>query len=357
MKTDKKTIFVVDDNRSNLVIANDALQGYYKVITFDSGARLLSVLEKLIPDLILLDVQMPEMNGYEVLEKIKSDSRFENIPVIFLTALDSAVTEVKGLSLGAVDYIIKPFAVPLLLKRIELHLSLIDYNHNLEKMVEEKIKEVVALKNSVLRITAELVESRDETTGNHIERTQLYLKILIEAMKKYNVYTKETMHYDTELIMQSSQLHDVGKIVIKDAILLKSGKLTFEEFEEMKAHTKYGEKIILRMRENTNDNIFLEYARQMTVAHHEKWDGSGYPAGLKGKDIPLIGRLMAIADVYDALVTDRPYKKAFSHEEALSIILEGKGTHFDPYLIELFEKVHEEFAKVADEMKNELVYN
>ena len=348
MNKDKRIIFIVDDNKSNLVACSQVLDGAYRVFTLDSGARLLSMLEKLIPDLILLDVEMPEMNGYEVLAQIKCDSRFENIPVIFLTALDSAATELKGLSLGAVDYITKPFLPPLLLKRIEMHLKLIDYSNGLERMVEERTKEVVALKNAVLKTTVELVEGRDKNTGNHIERTQQYLKILIEAMKKKRgAYTREIIMLDEELVLQSSQLHDIGKVSVPDTILLKPGKLTDDEFEEMKSHAQSGAEIIARMREGTPGCEFLEYAMILAVSHHEKWNGSGYPFGLKGEDIPLLGRIMAVADVYDALVTDRPYKKAFPHEKAVDIILEGKGTHFDPVLVDLFIEVNVEFEAAA----------
>lgn len=347
MITGKKTIFLVDDNRSNLEVGYNALAGFYKVLTFDSGSRLFKMLEKLIPDLILLDIEMPEMGGYEVMERIKSMERLSHIPVIFLTALDEDETELTGLSLGAIDYILKPFSPPLLLKRIELHLQLVDYRQNLERMVEEKTWEINALKNAVLKTTAELVEHRDAFTGNHVERTQHYLKILIDAMKRYGVYEDEVSLFDVDLVLQSSQLHDVGKICIRDAILLKPGKLTPEEFEAMKEHTTVGGKIIAHMKESTTDSDFLEYAGIFAEYHHERWDGSGYPNGLKGENIPLLGRIMAIADVYDALVTDRPYKKAFSHGKALMIIAEGKGTHFDPALVNLFVDVHEEFEKVS----------
>ena len=347
MEPDKSTIFIVDDNKSNLVTASEALAGDYRVITMDSGARLLKMLEKLIPDLILLDVEMPEMDGYAVMERLKQDWRFEQIPVIFLTALDSAETELKGLTMGAADYILKPFMPRLLLKRIEQHLTLVDYRLNLEKMVEDKIQEVVALKNAVLKTTAELVEHRDGTTGNHIERTQLYLRLLIQVMRERGVYIREVSSFDLELVVQSSQLHDVGKIYIRDTILLKPGKLTDEEFDEIKKHTTFGEQIILQMGENIPDNSYLEYARTFAISHHEKWDGSGYPKRLSGEGIPLLGRIMALADVYDALVSDRPYKKSFSHSEAVKIIENGSGTHFDPALVKLFLEVHSEFEEIS----------
>ena len=345
----KKVIFIVDDNKTNLVVAGEALAERYKVITLDSGARLLTMLEKLRPHLILLDVRMPDLDGYEVIQRLKADFRFEDIPVIFLTALNASEDEFHGLELGATDYIQKPFFPPLLLRRIEMHLNLLDYQNHLQDMVNEKLREVVELKNAVLKTTAELVEFRDATTGNHIERTQLFLRLLLEAMTEHDVYAAEIASFDIDLVVQSSQLHDVGKISLRDDILLKAGPLTPEERLEMQKHAIKGEEIILTMKQNTRDQEYLEYARIFAVSHHEKWDGTGYPHQLAGDAIPLLGRVMAIADVYDALVTVRPYKKAFSHEDAVAIIVKDRGTHFDPRLIDLFLKIHPDFERVSRE--------
>jgi len=353
--TERKTIFLVDDNVTNLTLGKNALAERYNVFTLNSGVRLLKMLEKNQPDIILLDVEMPEMDGYEVIKILKGKKETEHIPVIFLTAKTDGTSELRGLSLGAIDYITKPFTPPLLVKRIEVHLlvesqkrELVDYNRNLQKMVEDKTKMVVELKNAILKTMAELVECRDDITGGHIERTQRYLGVLIEAMQRYNVYTDEIAPWDIGLVLQSAQLHDVGKISIRDSILQKPGKLTDEEFEEIKAHTTFGEKIIDKIRESTPEHAFLEQAKILVSAHHEKWDGSGYPKGLKGRDIPLLGRLMAIVDVYDALVSERPYKKKLSHEEAVEIISNGRGSHFDPELVDLFVKVADEFKTVGD---------
>lgn len=350
----RETIFLVDDNKTNLVLGKEALDGAYNVYTFNSGARLLNMLEKIMPDLILLDVKMPEMDGYEVINILKSNAQTARIPVIFLTALSSEETELKGLSLGAIDYITKPFSPTLLLKRIEVHLlveaqrlELMHYNNNLEKMVEEKTEAVVELKNVILRTMAEIVGYRDEVTGGHIDRIQRYIKTLLVAMRKYKVYKEEVVMYDEYLVLQSSALHDVGKISIRDSILFKKGKLTPHEYDQMKAHTIFGENLILRIKQNTTDNNFLEYARVFAISHHERWDGSGYPKGLKGYDIPLLGRLMAIADVYDALVSDRPYKSALPHEEAAKNIIDGRGSYFDPALVDLFIEVSREFEIIA----------
>jgi putative two-component system response regulator len=324
-------------------------------MTFNSGERLLKALEKKNTDLILLDVDMPEMNGYEVIRQIKGNKMLSHIPVIFLTAKNDSVSELEGLSLGAVDYITKPFSPPLLLKRIELHLHLEEYNKNLQKMVEEKTKTVLELQNTILGTMANLVECRDDVTGSHIERTQSYLRILINAIYRNDYYKDEVSAWDTELLLQSAQLHDVGKISIDDSILRKPGKLTQEEFEKIKEHTEIGRRIIEGIKLKTSQQAFLEQAKILASTHHEKWDGSGYPNALKGMEIPLQGRLMAIADVYDALISDRPYKKAFTHKQAVEIIKKDSGSHFDPDLVELFLSVSDEFYQVSASNNNCIV--
>jgi putative two-component system response regulator len=362
MNGERKTVFVVDDNVTNLTLGKNALAGHYNVFTLNSGARLLKMLEKNIPDIILLDVDMPEMDGYETIRHLKSNPETLHIPVIFLTAKTDGQSELTGLSLGAIDYITKPFTPPLLLKRIEVHLlvesqkkELINYNKNLQQMVDEKTKMVVELKNAILKTMAELVECRDDITGGHIERTQSYLGVLIDAMHKYHVYQDQIAPWDIGLVLQSAQLHDVGKISIRDEILRKPGRLTENEFEEIKAHTVFGEEVIDRIRLGSSEQAFLEHAKILISSHHEKWDGSGYPRGLVGQDIPLLGRLMAIVDVYDALVSERPYKKAYPHEDAIAIIANGRGSHFDPILVDLFMKIADEFRAVKDRVANEEV--
>jgi len=360
MNSERKTIFLVDDNLTNLTVGKAALAEHYNVFTLNSGEKLLKMLDKNIPDLILLDIEMPEMNGYDVLKVIKSKEETKLIPVIFLTARDDVEGELEGLSLGAIDYITKPFSPALLLKRIETHLliegqrkELFNYNHNLEEIVEKKTKSVVELQNAILKTVAELVEFRDNVTGGHIERTTSYLGVLLDALSAVGLYEKEISSWDLKLVLQSAQLHDVGKIAVRDGILQKPGKLTEEEFNEIKNHTTWGKEIIEKIKRKTSERTFLEHAEIFAATHHEKWDGSGYPKGLKGENIPLQGRLMAIADVYDALVSDRPYKKAFPHEKAVSIISEGKGTHFEPVLVDLFLKVSDEFNNIAKSFKHE----
>ena len=354
MSIGQKTIFLVDDDLTNLEIGNDTLNQYYNIFTMNSGSRLLKMLESHTPDLILLDVAMPEMNGYETIKLLKSKEETKNIPIIFLTVHSDAASEIEGLSLGAIDYIIKPFSPPLLLKRIEVHLlvesqkkQLINFNNNLQEMVEARTRTVVELKNAFLKTMAELVEYRDGTTGEHIGRTQYYMSILLNTLLTHDSYKKEVSTWDKELILLSAQLHDIGKIAIKDSILQKPEKLTGGEFEEIKLHVIVGERVIEKIKRNTTERTFLDQAKILISTHHEKWDGSGYPRGLKGEEIPLQGRLMAIADVYDALISNRPYKKALSHKEAIEIILQERGKQFDPSLVDLFLEVSDKFNEIT----------
>ncbi|MCL2099278.1 MAG: HD domain-containing protein [Oscillospiraceae bacterium] len=351
MENDRKKIIMVDDDRIYLTLARSVLAETYDIFTVASGKTFFSLLEKVMPDLVLLDIEMPEMNGYEIIKTLKNDEKTADIPVIFLSAMIDPESEIEGLDLGAVDYIFKPFSQDLLLKRIELHLLLETQKHelkrysgSLEGMVFEKTQIVFELQNAILKTVAELVECRDNVTGGHIERTQNYLRLLVEALLKNDVYTSELSSWDIDLFVMSSQLHDVGKISIKDEILLKPGKLTDDEFEEMKKHAAFGKEIIERIESSTAENAFLAHAKILAGSHHEKWDGTGYPLGTAGDLIPLQGRLMAIVDVYDALTNDRPYKKAFSHEDALDIIKSGLGKHFDPHIDDVFIKHENEFA-------------
>jgi len=245
-----------------------------------------------------------------------------------------------------------------LLKRIEIHLlveqqkrELVLFNSNLNEMVEEKTKAVLELKGAILETMAELVECRDDITGGHIERTMNYLNVMIKALSAKKIYAEEVSSWDIGLIVQSSQLHDVGKIAVKDCILNKPGKLSEEEFEEVKKHTTFGENVINKIGRSITEQEFLNYAKVFAVSHHEKWDGTGYPKGLKGENIPLLGRIMAIADVYDALVSSRPYKAALSHKESVDIILNGRGTHFDPVLVDLFVEVSDKFEEISNSNK------
>ncbi|MDR2374814.1 MAG: response regulator [Treponema sp.] len=355
MKNRRQIIFLVDDNISNLTAGKAILKTYYDVFPLSSGSRLFAMLENIKPDLILLDIEMPEMNGYEAIKKLKEDETTRDIPVIFLTGRIDSGSELEGLSLGAIDYIFKPFSPPLLLKRLENHLltrsqqiALKDYNDNLQQMVEKRTRQVVELQNAILNTVTEMVEFRDDVTGGHIERTQNYLTLLVDKLLQENIYREEVSSWNLEFLIPSAQLHDVGKIAISDTILNKPGKLTAGEFEIMKRHAAIGETAIEKIMETTAENDFLHHAKIFAGTHHEKWDGSGYPRNLKNYDIPLQGRLMAVVDVYDALISARPYKQPLSPEEAEEVIISERGKHFDPILVDLFRELTPQFALVAE---------
>ncbi|MCL2184658.1 MAG: response regulator [Treponema sp.] len=327
-----KTIFVVDDSDTNLSMAEAVLEDYYRVMTMPSAAKMFTLLDKITPDLILLDIEMPEMDGFETLEKLKKESALQDIPVMFLTGRNDAVVEARGLEIGAVDFITKPFSAPVLLNRIKTHLDI-------DEIIRERTSQLHRLQNSIISVLADMVENRDKGTGGHIERTSKYIKILIDEMKKRDMYSKEIQDWDVEKMISSARMHDLGKISITDTIVNKPGKLTDDEYEIMKSHAMEGERIIDEIISRTGEGEFLRNAKLFAGTHHERWDGKGYPRGLKGNAIPLHGRIMAIVDVYDALVSDRPYKKAFTDDEAIDIIVHNKGTHFDPIIVDLFNEI------------------
>jgi len=355
MEEKKPCVFLVDDNIINLNTGKTALQHKFTVITVPSGEKLFVSLKKLKPDLILLDIDMPGMSGYEVIKELKLNPETADIPVIFLTGKNETEDELLGLSLGAVDYISKPFSQPLLLKRVDLHLllqaqknELRDFNGNLLEMVKERTNDITELKDAIIMWVAEVIEFRDEGTGQHVERVQKYLSLLLGAMKETQLYSAEVSTWDIEAFLKSALLHDVGKIKIRDNILLKNTRFNDEEFTAMKLHSLYGKMLIESLQNKVHNQTFLEYAKVMAHRHHEKWDGTGYPDCLKGDKIPLQARMMAIADVYDALVSKRPYKKASSHEEAMEIIAAGRGTQFDPNLVDLFMGLSNQIKVIAE---------
>ena len=359
MSNQKPCVFLVDDNIVNLNTGKIALREKYTVITMPSGDKLFASLNKLKPDLILLDIDMPGMSGYDVIKQLKCNPDTADIPVIFLTGKLKAADELLGLSLGAVDYITKPFSQSLLMKRVEIQLllqeqknELREYNDNLIHMVDERTEEVASLQDAVIIWVAEIIEFRDSETGQHVERVQKYLKVLINAMIENEAYRNEVSSWDIEAFLKSALLHDVGKIKIRDNILLKNGSLTEEEFTKMKMHSSYGKSLIESLEEKVPNQTFLKYAKILAYRHHEKWDGTGYPDRLRGEEIPLQARMMAIADVYDALISERPYKEAYSHEEALRIIAEGRGTQFDPHLTDLFVSLSDEIKAVSEGLRN-----
>ncbi|MDR3072078.1 MAG: HD domain-containing protein, partial [Clostridiales Family XIII bacterium] len=286
-----------------------------------------------------------------------------DVPVIFLTAKTDPGSELEGLSLGAVDYIFKPFSPMLLIKRIENSILMFEqrkqlkrFNENLQGMVLRQSTQISELQSAVFDVVSNLVEFRDDVTGNHITQTSRFLGVLLDAMFEQGVYAAETRNWDREVLLTSVKLHDVGKIGISDVILNKREELTPEEFEEIKRHVELGDEIIERirnMRKDVLDDTFLFYAANFVSYHHEKWDGSGYPHGLAGMDIPLLGRLMAVVDVYDALISNRPYKEAYSLDVAQRIMQEGRGTYFDPQILDVFlnVRVKNKIDLVANELR------
>lgn len=347
----RKKIALVDDHISNLTVGRNALADVYDVFTVPSGERLLQLMKKVTPDMILLDIDMPEMSGYDVIRKLKSDPDTADIPVVFLTTRIDMSSEIECFLLGAVDYIHKPFSATLLLQRIEAHLLVDeqrkkqqDHSARLEEMVREKIQQINKMQMETFEVFAGILAHRDAEAGEHSERTHRYMRILVDACVDSGIYHDETKDWDAELLVMLSRLHDLGKLSIPDSILCKVGRLTAEEFEQMKQHTTFGAEIIKDMPRFMGD--VMEIAEAMARGHHERWDGGGYPHGLSGEEVPLPARLLAIADVYDALVSPRTYKPTFSHEKALEIILEGRGTQFDPRLVDLFATVAHKFMEV-----------
>jgi len=357
-ETRQNIIFVVDDNETSLTAAENSLAKEYKVIALPSATKMFEALTKFTPDLILLDIEMPDMSGYEALEKLKNNDSYADIPVIFLSGLSDAKSEAFGIELGAVDFIMKPFTEPVLLNRIRKTLDIDELvrerTRQLALRTEQlarRSEELLRLKNGIVYTLADIVENRDSNTGGHIERTTRYIRILIDAMMERGIYSDELKEWDLDSVVSSARLHDIGKISIPDVILNKPDKLTDDEFEVIKTHPNVGAKMIEQMTEQTGDAVFLRNARLFAAYHHEKWNGKGYPNGLKEIEIPLHGRIMAIIDVYDALVSDRPYKKAFDHETAVEIIMKDAGSHFDPYIAEVFNAINYKIMAVRDRLK------
>ncbi len=347
----KQKILIVDDVPANISLLGQSLQNRYDILVATNGIDAIRLAqEQPSPDLILLDIMMPGLNGYEVCSRLKRSVITKKIPVIFVTAMGENEDEAKGFEVGGVDYITKPISPAIVRARVQTHLALYDQNRELEKKAAERTREIVHTQEVTIYGMAVLAETRDNETGKHIMRTQHYVKTLAEHLmhsKKYRDYLDESR---ISLLFKSAPLHDIGKVGIADSILLKPGKLTAEEFEEMKNHTTYGRDAIVKSEialGSKSTTTFLTLAREIAYSHHEKWDGTGYPEGLSGEDIPLSGRLMAIADVYDALISKRVYKPSFPHKKAVDIILDGKGKHFDPHLVDAFAAIHHTFEKIA----------
>jgi cyclic di-GMP phosphodiesterase len=371
MASPRPCIMVVDDQPDNRMILEDLLEEHYVVSSEADGHSALHYLENGgQPDLILLDVMMPCMDGFETCRRIKANPRLQDIPVLFLTSLEGAADEEYGLALGAGDFIHKPFSPYVVLARVRTHLKLAQAtrllrgrNEELGRLVAERTGEILRQSDELMRskqaviaaqgatITAfcSLAEARDNETGNHIRRTQNYVRTLAERLRSHPRFREELSDETISLLYKSAPLHDLGKVAIPDSVLLKPGKLTPEEWEVMKQHTLHGYNAIVQAEAELGGEqaMFLRYAREIALSHHEKWDGSGYPQGLAGDAIPFSARLMAVADVYDALISKRVYKPAFPHEQAVAIIAEGQGSHFDPDVAAAMLDIADTFREIA----------
>ncbi|MFW9620150.1 MAG: HD domain-containing phosphohydrolase [Sulfurospirillum sp.] len=336
-----ETILIVDDTPENLMILSEILKPFYKVKVANNGNKALNLIASGdMPDLILLDIMMPEVSGYEVCKKLKSDPLTRNIPIIFVTALTDYEDEAIGLGLGAVDYITKPVHASIVLARVKTQMTLLQYQRNLEQKLEERTEEIVLTRMEVIRQLGRAAEYKDNETGTHILRMSAYTKIISRKIGLDNVRA--------ELIFLSAPMHDIGKIGTPDYILRKNGELSPEEWEIVKAHPLQGAEII-----GNHQSALLQTARVVALTHHEKFDGTGYPYGIKGYDIPLAGRIVAIADVFDALTSERPYKEPWNLERAVEYLVAQKGKHFDPELVDAFlscmDEIKEVMAKFQDE--------
>ena len=341
------TVLVVDDVDMNLIILEEILKDSYKIITAKNGAEALETIYTLdtYPKIILLDVFMPEMNGYEMLEVLKKDKNLKRIPVIFITTSDS---EIDALSAGAVDFISKPFQPDIVKLRVANQIELKNYSDGLEIMVEQKAAEITSTLDNMLQSMANIIEYRNLESGSHVKRTFFLSKLLVDQLLKSSEYAEELKSLQPDIIVKSVPLHDVGKIGIPDKILLKPGRLLPEEFEVMKTHTTIGKNIVESIVVQQG-SPYLTHCRDIAYCHHERFDGKGYPCGISGKDIPLSARILSIVDVYDALVSARIYKDAFSYDDAIKIIAEGRGTQFDPVVTDALLSIQDEFLKVSEQ--------
>jgi putative two-component system response regulator len=339
---DSCNILVVDDTKVNIEILVEILGNQYEVSVATGGHSGIQMSNMFDYDLILLDIMMPEIDGYTVLEALKANAKTEKIPVILISALSDVKNKTKGFRLGAVDYIVKPFNAEEVLARVNTHLSLRlaqmaveEQNELLEKRVYERTQEIALIQQATMMSFATLAEFRDMETGAHIKRIKEYTRIIAKGLMKTSKFSSINNKY-IEMLVQSCPLHDIGKVGVPDAILLKNGSLTPDEYESMKKHTVFGKLAIEAVENDMGILPFLHLAKEIAYTHHEKWDGSGYPQGLIGEQIPLSGRIVALADVFDGLVSRRVYKPPFTLSVAVGIILEGKGSHFDPVIVDVF---------------------
>jgi len=324
---EKQTVLVVDDTPENIDVLSGALRPHYKVKAALNGEKALKVaFSAPHPDVILLDIMMPGLDGYEVCGALKANPLTKKIPVIFITAKTAVEDEQKGLDLGAVDYITKPISPPIVVSRVKTHLALSNQNRHLEQKVVERTSQLHHTRLEIIRRLGRAAEFKDNETGMHVIRMSHYTRLLAEAISTDREWI--------DLIFNAAPMHDIGKIGIPDKVLLKPGKLDDEEWEIMRKHPEFGANII-----GDDTSVLLQMAKEIALSHHEKWNGFGYPNRLKGEEIPLSGRVVAIADVFDALTTERPYKKAWTVEDAVKLIDEESGGHFDPDIVQVFHRV------------------
>ncbi len=359
--SNQATVLVVDDTPDNLVVMSALLKGSYKVRVANNGERALKFARtEPRPDIILLDIMMPGLSGYDVIRELKSDPHTRHIPVIFLTAMSEIEDERLGLELGAADYITKPISPSIVLARVRTQLEnkaaadfLRDQNQFLDTEVNRRGQELAAIQDVTILAMASLAETRDSDTGNHIRRTQNYVRVLAQKLQTHPRFGYLLSDRTIDALYKSAPLHDIGKVGIPDRILLKPGRFTPDEFEIMKTHTTLGRAAILAAEKQLGMEVdFLRHAKDIAYYHQEKWDGSGYPEGLQGEAIPVSARLMAVADVYDALISRRVYKEGMPHAQAVAIIRDGRGTHFDPDMVDAFLELEDAFQDIAAQFRD-----
>ena len=327
-----KHILVIDDNVASLKQIAALLTGQYNYSLTKSGAEAVAYCRRETPDMVLLDVRMPDMDGFETMAELKKIPTMEGVPIIFLTGSLDSETEVRALEAGAVDYITKPTERDILRHRMGLHLELREYQTNLERTRTE-------LQNGIVASFADLVECKDGNTGWHVLRTGKNVELLGRELLRVSAFPDELNRENLELMVQAAPFHDLGKIGISDVILQKPDNLSPSEYEEIKKHTVIGARILKNIYTRTHGQHYLKYAYMMAEGHHERYDGSGYPYGLKGPETPLCCRILAVANVYDACRTDRLYRPGLNHQEAMRVMVDGRGKEFDPIIIDVFEKI------------------
>lgn len=343
-------ILLVDDDPDILKRAQSILGKEYKIAAATSGAQALVFVKRTVPDLILLDITMPQMDGFETFAKIHEVPDCDKVPVIFLTGDTDAATETRCFAAGAVDFIGKPFVPQVLLGRVKRILENEMYRKHLEEMVSRKVEEITMIQESVITGIANLIESRDGSTGSHVKNTKKYVEILTRELQKRGMYQEILNHKYADNVIKAAVLHDVGKIKIPDAILTKPGRLTEEEFEQIKFHTILGAEIVDEIIGNVENSDYVRIAKEIVKYHHERWDGKGYPEGLAKEEIPLGARIMALADVFDALASERCYKLPVRPlEKVFSMLEESAGTQFDPVLTRIFLGCKDQVIQVLKE--------